>query len=430
MKTSKQLREERGGLIEEGKNLLKLAETEKRELTDDEQTRMDTIHAEVDALKVKVNTVEKQERLNAEAALLVAPKANDVSDKDKRDVATFSLVKAIRSQLPNQKLEGIELEMHQEAKKEANERGLKIEGVGVPAMLMTEKRDLNVGTDGDGGYTVETEVDGFIPVLRPRLQVEALGATMLRGLVGNVDIPRNNLAGAAAWEGEGDDNAEAVQTFDKLSLSPKRVGGFSYFSKQLLAQSSIDVEAFVRNDLEMAIKIAVDAAAINGAGSSGVPEGILNTTGIGNVAGGTNGLAPTRAHIIGLETEIAVDNADIGNMAYLTTPGVRGKLKNTATDSGSGIFVWGNGMELNGYNAQVSTQVPNDLTKGSGTALNAILFGVWSELMIGNWAGMDLVVDPYTLSKKAQIQIVANTWWDLAVRHAAAFSAMKDAIIV
>ena len=197
-------------------------------------------------------------------------------------------------------------------------------------------------------------------------------------------------------------------------------------SKQLLAQSNIDVSAFVASDLGMATAIAIDAAAINGSGSSNQPEGILNVTGIGDVAGGTNGLLPTWANIIGLESEIASANADVSKLAYLTTPGMRGALKGVAKDAGSGMFIW-DGAEMNGYGAHVSTQTPSGLTKGSNTDCHAIIFGNWAELLIGYWGAIDLVVDPYTAAGTSQVKIYINEFVDVAVRHAASFAAMLDA---
>lgn len=425
MKTSKQLKEERAAIAKEALDIIDLAKKEDRDLTPDEEIKVNGATEKTTGFDELIANAENREKLEG---LRSAPIVNTgVSANEPKEVKSYSLVKAIRSQLPNQQLEGLELEMHQEAVKEVQERGGKIEGVGVPSFI-TEKRDLNVGTAVDGGNTVPTEHMGFIEALQPKLQVEGLGATIMRGLTGNVDIPRNSTKGAAVWEGETDANAEAAPKFDKISLTPNRLGAKTIMSKQLLFQSSIDVERFAANDLGRAIAIAVDAAAINGAGSGSVPEGILNVTGIGDVAGGTNGLAPTFANLISLESELAVDNADVGSLAYLTTPGIRGYLKGLKKDAGSGEFVFANN-ELNGYRAAISTQVPSTLTKGtsSGTC-HAIIFGDFSQLILAQWSGMDLVVDPYTLATNGQVQIVANTWWDVAVRHAEAFAAMQDAL--
>ena len=259
---------------------------------------------------------------------------------------------------------------------------------------------------------------------------QALGATVLTGLMGNVDFPRNDADATAVWEGENDANAETSPTFDRIQFSPKRLGAFTDISKQLMVQSSLDVEAFVRRRLSFAIAKALDSAAINGSGTAPEPRGILNTSGIGSVVGGTNGAVPDWADIVDLETEVAIDDADLGRLAYLTTPGIRGKLKKTLVDSGSGIFIWGtNSTEINGYRAAVSTQIPSTLTKGSASNCHAIIFGNWEELLIGQWAGVDIVVDPYSGAKNALVTLVVNSWWDVAVRHPASFAAMKDALV-
>jgi HK97 family phage major capsid protein len=302
--------------------------------------------------------------------------------------------------------------------------------VGIPSFLVQpEKRDLTVGAATQIGNTVATEVGTMIPYLQPRLQTMALGATMMTGLTSNVSIPRNNGIGSAAWEGETDENAETNLTTDVISLSPNRLGAVMEYSKQLLLQSTVSVDNLVRQDLQRAIAIALDSAAINGAGTGNQPTGILNTGSIGDVAMGTNGAVPTRAKLVDLVTALATANADMGNLAFLTTPGIRGKLQQTLLDAGSGRFVWENPNELLGYNAQVSTQVPSNLDKGSSSGVcNAIIFGNWSELMIAQWGGLDLLADPYTKGSQAMVRIIVNSWWDIALRHPASFAAIQDAL--
>ena len=148
---------------------------------------------------------------------------------------------------------------------------------------------------------------------------------------------------------------------------------------------SIDVESFVRNDLATVLALAIDLAAINGSGSNNQPTGILNTSGIGSVAGGTNGLAPAWSHLVDLESAVSIANADVGTLGYLTNAKVRGKLKQTSKVSGQNGFIWEAGnTPVNGYMAGVSNQVPSNLTKGSSSGVcSAILFGNFADLIIG-----------------------------------------------
>jgi HK97 family phage major capsid protein len=133
--------------------------------------------------------------------------------------------------------------------------------------------------------------------------------------------------------------------------------------------------------------------------------------------------------MVDLETAVAEDNALMGNLAYLTTPGIKGALKKAVKESGQASYVFEGDNSINGYNAYVSSSMPSALTKGTSSDCHAIVFGNFSELIIAQWAGVDIVVDPYSLSKNAKIQLVVNAWYDIAVRHAASFAAMKDALV-
>ena len=431
LKSSNELRDEKGAIWDKAQAIIATAKEEKRVLTDDQTSEYDGYLEKMKTLGLEIKRAETHEKTVIEMAGEQQRKKTEKGEQREIDKIknNFNLVKAIRSQLPNQKLEGLELEMHQEAVKEARAMGKEVEGVGIPGIILHEKRDQTAGTTTEGGFTVPTVQQGFIEPLKAKMQLASLGAQFLTGLTSKIDIPAATAL-TATWEGEKDANVEKDSVFSKISLDPKRLGGYTDISKQLIFQSSIDVEKFIKNELLSAIAIAVETAAINGSGSDPIPEGILNTSGIGSVAGGTNGLAATWGNIINLEREVAVDNADIGSLGYFTNPKVRAKLKQTALDSGSGLFVWPKDDNmLNGYRAAISTLVPSDLDKGTSTGVcSAIIFGNFNDLMIGQFGGMDLVVDPYTQAGSSLLRIVANSWWDVAVRRAVSFAAMADAL--
>jgi HK97 family phage major capsid protein len=404
-----------------------------RQLTAEERTNYDSLKKEIEALNQEIEDaafLENEERHSAETQRTQTRTSTSGGEEGemKRISTQYSLLRAINRASTGKPLDGLEGEMHQQAENEARAIGLMTSGnVQIPGMI---RRDMTAGTTTAGGHTVPTDLGALIPILEPKLMVEAMGATMLTGLTGNLDLPRNDADAVATWEGENDSNAETSPTFDKINLSPKRLGAFTDISKQLMVQSSISVENFIRQRLNFAVKKAVDGAAINGSGSAPIPRGILNVVGIGDVAGGTNGATPDWADIVDLESQLTIDNADLGRLGYLTTPGVRGYLKKTLLDAGSGQFIWPvNSTEINGYNIMTSTQVPSTLTKGSASGIcHAIIFGNWADLIVAQWGGYDLVVDPYTGSKNALVTLVVNSWWDTAVRHPESFAAMKDAL--
>lgn len=310
----------------------------------------------------------------------------------------------------------------------AKKMGRESRGFFVPNEV--QKRDLLVGTPTAGGNTVATDLlaSSFVDLLRNKMAVTGLGAKFLTGLVGQIAIPRQTAGATAYWVAENGAPTESQQAFDQVTMTPKTLGAFTDITRKLLLQSSIDVEGLVRNDLATVIAMAIDLAAINGSGASNQPTGILNTAGIGSVAGGTNGLIPTWGNLVDLESQVAVANADLGALGYLTNAKVRGKLKQVSKVSGQNGFIWEDGT-VNGYATGVSNQVPSNLTKGSASGIcSAILFGNFADLIIGQWGNLDIMVDPYTGSTAGTVRVVALQDVDVAVRHAESFAAMKDAL--
>lgn len=298
-------------------------------------------------------------------------------------------------------------------------------------------RDLVVGTPTAGGNLVPTELlaSDFITLLRNAMVLDRMGIRWMRDLNGNIAIPRQSGSGTGYWVAENASPTESQQTVDQVTMSPKTVGAFTDYSRRLLLQSSIDIEAFVRADLAAIVGLALQLAAINGSGTSNQPLGVLNTSGIGAVAGGTNGGAPTYDLVVDLESAIANANADVGTLAFLTNSRVRGKLRKTQVFSGTnGEPVWTSGRERGvgevlGYDAFVSNSVPNNLDKGTSTGVcSAIAFGDWSQLMVGMWGGLDLMLDPYTGATAGTRRVIALQDVDVAVRNPAFFAAMKDAL--
>lgn len=354
-----------------------------------------------------------------------------------REAKRFSLVRALAA-LANpkerkfQEAAAFEMECSRAV---ADKIGRAAQGIFVP--MDVQRRDLTVGTTTAGGHTVATDLlsGSFIEVLRNRLALIRAGATFMDGLVGNIAIPRQTGAATAYWVSESGAPTESQQAFDQVTMSPKTVGAFTDISRKLLLQSSISVEQFVQNDLSRVLGLEIDRVGINGSGTSPEPRGVLNTSGIGSVAGGTNGAAPTWANIVELWSDVATANADFGTTGFLTNSKVVGKLMTTEKASGTAQFVCpgfpdANGLTaFGGARAVVSNQVPSNLDKGTSTGVcSAITFGNWADLIVAMWGALDLTVDPYTGSTSGTVRVVALQDVDVAVRHAESFSAMLDAL--
>jgi HK97 family phage major capsid protein/HK97 family phage prohead protease len=383
-------------------------------------------------ISIQDTIIKKHRPVNGAASEVV-----DLTEKEKRN---FSIVRGLNAKLRGEKC--FELEVSAECEKNLG-RSLSTErSIYVPTSLPTHQRaPLTNLSAAAGGATVQTDVQPLINVLRNKVIAIRAGATVLGGLRDQLLFPKQLTPGAAVWvaENPGSDVAETDMTFGSFTLSPKTVMGMQSYSRQLLAQSSFDVEQLVRNDLMAVIAIAVDLAVINGSGASNQPTGILQQAGLDVVAIGTNGGQPAYTNLVQQETDVAAANADMGSLAYVTTPGIRGRLKQTAVLSNTiGLPIWSNDKrldsglasgEVNGYPAYSTNQVPSTLTKGSSSGIcHAIIYGDWSGVLIGEWGAMEVMADPYTKAAQAMVRVVGWALLDTNVRYVSSYSVIKDAL--
>jgi HK97 family phage major capsid protein len=421
-------RQTRAKQIADARAMLDKAEDEKRDLTGEESVQYNALLSQAEKLQAQIEREERQQQMEGSIAASQQPAASAHIGMNQREVQKYSLVRAIWASVQND-WRGAELEREASV---AVARQLRREPQGFFVPADWAQRDLVVGTNTAGGHTVQTELlaQSFITLLRNSMMVRAAGATILSDLTGNIAIPRQTGGATAYWVAENGAPTESQQAFDQVTMTPKTVGAFTDMSRRLLMQSSLDVEAFVRGDLATVLGLAIDLASMHGSGSSNQPLGIAGTSGIGSVAGGTNGLAPAWSHLVSLETEVAIDNADINRLAYVTNAKVRGKLKQVEKATNTGLFLWADGAQpINGYPAYISNQVSSTLTKGTSSGVcSAIFFGNWADLIIGLWGGLDILVDPYTGSTAGTVRVVALQDVDIAVRHPESFAAMLDAL--
>ena len=332
----------------------------------------------------------------------------------KKEVRKFSVLKAINALAnPTDKKAQRDAEFEFECSEEAAKHyGRTAQGIMLPPEVLRNwnTRDLNASDDA-GLVGQDFRPADFIDALRNASSVMPL-ATNLNGLSGDVKIPKKTSASSAAFiSSEGGASGESEMVIGSVTMSPKTLGAFTDVTRQLMIQSSLDVENLIRDDLAQSMAIAIDNAALEGSGSSGNPTGITNTSGI-NTVSLSSAAAPTFAEMVSIETAVAVDNALMGDLAYIIHPSNYGTLKTTAKANNTAEFVAVNN-EVNGYPVVVSAQL----------TANNYVFGNFSDLLIGFFGGLDIVVDPYTSSSSGNVRVVALQSVDVAVRHAVSFCA-------
>lgn len=345
-----------------------------------------------------------------------------LSDKEVRQ---FQFLRLIRSLTDPQSKKfrdeaAFELEVTEAARSHRKQaRGTVIPVDVLRAPLSAEaRRDIvsiktGAGYTGTGDNTVQTTLlaSSFFELLRNRATIMQLG-TVLGGLVGDFDMPKQATNAAnAAWIGEDDEAPVRAMTFGQISLRPKTVAAYGQITRKMLMQSSLDVEALLRRDLAASMAQAIDYAGYYGDGTSNAPVGIKETAGINSIDFAAAN--PTWVELVNMETEIEADNINPASARYVFNARMKGHCKTTqkfpATPTGATIWE-GNGV--NGYGAEITNQIAN----------GHVFFGDFSELIIGMWGGLDIVVDPYTESKRGRIVITNFQDVDFEVRRPEAFT--------
>lgn len=425
-----------GNMMARSKAILDRAKREGRELTPEEVARFDTLMA-----MMQLNREEETERTAPGYRAPFKPDPNDGLAGfggfgvgiPVDELRKFSLGRAIQAAvLGDWRVAGHEREVSDYIS-ERSGRPNRGGNAGFYWPLASEKRDITIATEGTDIMQVTHREP--IDLLRNKTAVLAAGATAVRGLAGSgeVQFPRLTASGSGGWVAEGVAPAESTQTFGQMRLTPKTLIAYTDITRQTILQTSFAIQDFIERDLISVLGIELDRAALHGSGASNQPTGLAGQTGVNIVAIGTNGGPPLWAHIVDMENQAALDNADLTIGSFITNPKVRAKLRQTLKLAAGTSPAWvfddtQPRRELLGYPTMISNQVASNLVKGtSGAVCSAVFFGDWSELVLGFWSDIDVLIDPFTGSKEGIVRVVCYLTADIGVRHGESFSAILDA---
>ena len=381
--------------------------------------------------KVEELTHELQDAQIDEAARRALANQRVLSPSEKKELQRFSISKFLRQIDPRYsgKLDGIEAEMAVEGEKEfkraiAGEH----EGHFLPSFLLRSDPtyyNTNATEDNYGKAFVEQTRLSYLDALRNAMLGTKLGVRYINGLVGNLAIVKGGGA-TAAWYAEEATASKSKPTYVKATMSPKRLQVIQGVTYDLLHQSSLAVDKLIMDDLTKAHASALDAAIFTGSGSSGQPYGVLNASGVNDINIGDNGGPLTFDLLVQMETEVAMDNALLDSLAYVSNAKVQGKLKTIPQIAGYPLYLMNDG-KVNGYPFAMTNAIPSNLTKGSSeNVCSAILFGAWSEILVGGWGGLQFIVDPFSKKEDGVLEISAAAYHDVLVRRPEAFCMIDE----
>jgi HK97 family phage major capsid protein len=408
MKKLIELREKRAAKVVEMRTL-----HAKDKLEENEEQRFRALETEVSDIDGQIS---REERMAAFEREEQRGESIDGGGEFGRELRNYSLASAINGALSG-RLTGREAEIDQELKRGREGRsGATGIHLAVPSeiLLGMEQRSQTVNTGTAGGYTVATNVAAVADRFRPALRVESMGATVLRGLTGFLDLPNLAASGSASWVNENGNATRSAVSFEKVSMAPKTVTGEYRLSRRLMLQSSAAIEDILRRDLGFLLAQALDLAAINGAGASSQPLGILQTSGVAKVTTET-AFSDTTANLI---AELELDDVT-GTAGFLTNPTVMKMARKLKDGDGHIMPV----AELfHSGRVETSTQVP--ATIGTGGNKSALIYGQWGELYMGYWSAVDILINPYhpDVASNGGALLHAFLDADVALRHPKAFA--------
>jgi HK97 family phage major capsid protein len=411
-----ELKEKRAQAIAKMRGLTDKAEAETRDLSDTEDQEFRTLKDEVAGLDRQIERAQYLADAERSAPAITTGHGDGVFEDRARD---FSLVRAINAQLGEDVDAGFEREISSEVKRRS---GRKFQGIAVPDEFF-HKRTLTTGGAAASLYPEQHRADMFIDLLRDQLVTGRLGATILDNLVGDQDIPKMTGGSTAQWVAEDGALTETDATVADVTMAPKTVGAMTSYSRRTLINAAPSIEQLVRNDLASTVANAIDLQALTGDGTGNTPTGVINHTDAAELTLAT----PSWAEILDFIATVQTANADLGTMGWTMNPKavstLRGTLKESG-DAGAGYLMSDPG-NLAGYSAIPTAAMPT----ASGTPdTTTVIFGAWSQLMIGYWSGTDVLVNPYesTAYSRGRVLIRVMRDVDVAIRHGESFAFASD----
>lgn len=366
-------------------NIINQGKHESRKLTTDEEREYN------DLCKQIADTENEIRQLNQK-----------LNKKETMKKETFSLLKAVRAIANNQQLDERSQQVVNAGIAEMRKSGQSYSGQII--LPVEERADVQTTVADHGQEIVAEDKLNILAPLRDKLVLSAAGANFMTGLVGNVSIPTYS-GSTVGWAGEVDAAKDGAGTFGEVELSPKRLTAYVDISKQFLIQDSVSAEALLRKDIVDALSNKLEATILGAvAGDATKPAGLF--------AGVTADTAAiTFADILKMEQTLEEKNVG-GNIKFIASPAAKAVLRTTAVGgTKSDLRMLMEGNEIDG----ISTLVTNGMTS------KGLILGNFNDLVIGQWGGIDLTVDPYTQAANGKIRLVVNAYFDAKPQRADSF---------
>lgn len=253
-----QMKQKRAGIIKKMRELLNGLENAQRSLSAGEQQEYDNLRSE--AVRLADDIVREEEMRSLESSI---PAQNNPIRQRKQEEKLEVGIRAARFV----KVALLAARSRDESFDEIAERMYPQDEYIRAAMVE--------GTPGDGGYMIPQNLyNEIIPLLRQTGVTRSMGITELPLPNGNLNLVKQTGAANFKWVGENQPIGNSKVTLGNIKLAAKKLAGIIPISNELLLDSSMAADRFVRDELVNGIAEAEDITSLYGAGSANAPKGI------------------------------------------------------------------------------------------------------------------------------------------------------------
>lgn len=365
-------------------DMITLAEGENsRSLTDEEVTKFDGLQRELEGVTSQIEKLEKFN--NVRSTIPVAQ-----PDPTRQDPGTPNVITGgIKEDLEP----GIRLARY--AKAVLNGRTF-AEMPEAAARRMYPKdtilhesfRAMSTQTPSEGGALVPENLSTeIIPLLRQFGITRALGARAIPLPNGNLTIPRQTGGANFNWVGENEKNTSSQPTLGNIKLSAKKMAGMIPLSNEMIRDSSVAADIWVRDELVSGISEKEDVTSLYGAGTQYTPIGVKNAKDVKKAALGKIPSSDDLAAIVGLlMTE---------KFGKLTAPAWRfnGVLWSIYYNLKDGVGNYIHRQEMDqGKLLSFPFKIDNNVIYNAGATHSdtEIFFGDWAQFLIGEAMALEI----------------------------------------
>lgn len=448
LKGQKERREEIVGKLED---ILKVAEGETRDLTQEEDTEYNSLETELDTVEANITKLEKQEarkkqiaeaefKKEEEARKLAGGASSSESDSETKEILglsnKFNMAKAIRTITGMESESGVEKELSEEARREARLGGADIsyQGIGIPGAVLraeweaSEKRtDIDQATSG----IQPTVVGKYVEAIRQNAVFSQVipSSNILTGLSGDFKIPSVGSQSLAWATAENSAAADGGSNFGKDTLAPIRLTGYADISDKVIMQNGEQAMNFVMADFGRESANKIDAALFSTTNVTNAIASIAATSGVGTFTEAATYAAPSSTvngtvydDFLAALQVLANANSANGALAFvghtkLLSDLVKSPQVLSVSPGVSGVeYDAPLKLKVNGVSFYLTTS-----NTSNGTTSADFIGGNFNHQFLGMFGGLDISVDPYSVKLNAQKRIIVHRWCDSALMRGGAF---------